>query len=372
VVPVAKSMPNRPDSSQMTTVRPLTPSAALSTTRPLTDVLIVWAPSLVHTYGQSRSLFNQQIDNRWGPYSERVNGGKKNGEPCISPMITRSSFISRRCSSTCALSTWCRARLTNEKEEAKEQLEKQAGNVLEEYQASINRFLEKFGASFRMIGTRPDFSGGKASSIYKIEINHASVDLGDSKTKPGTVCFRTALSSGDRSTLALAFFLARLERDPRVSSKLVVFDDPLSSLDCFRSVCTQQEISRVVTGAAQVVVMSHDAFFLQSLHSEDGTAKTLHITRQSGAHQMREWDIEDHCASQAHRDYFLLKSFLDDGVPTGSDLTGIARRIRPYVEDYVRHKYPGDFRGEVNLGKCIEKIRALPIRTAACHTPTGT
>lgn len=253
-----------------------------------------------------------------------------------------------------------RARLTKEKEDAREQLEKQAGDVLEEYQASINRFLEKFGASFRMAGTKPDFSGGKASSIYKIEINNSPVDLGDSRTRPGIVCFRTALSAGDRSTLALAFFLARLERDSELSSKLVVFDDPLSSLDCFRSTCTQQEINRVGAKAAQVLVMSHDAFFLQSLHSEDGTAKTLHITRQAGAHQVKEWNIKDHCASPAHIDFFLLKGFLDDGVPDGSDLTGIARRIRPYVEDYVRHKYPGDFEGQTTLGKCIEKIKAAP------------
>jgi wobble nucleotide-excising tRNase len=258
-----------------------------------------------------------------------------------------------------------RARLTKEKETAKEDLEKQAGDVLEKYQTSINKFLEKFGASFRMSGTKPDFTGGKASSIYKIEINNAPVDLGDSRTKPGVVCFRTALSAGDRSTLALAFFLARLERDTKLASKLVVFDDPLSSLDCFRSVCTQQEITRVAYAAAQVLVMSHDAFFLQSLHSEDGTAKTLHIVRQTGSHQMQEWNIDDHCASQAHRDFFLLKTFLNAGVPQGSDLTGIARRIRPYVEDYVRHKYPGDFDGHATLGKCIEKIKELPASQGA-------
>lgn len=62
-------------------------------------------------------------------------------------------------------------------------------------------------------------------------------------------------------------------------------------------------------------------------------------------------------------DYFLLKNFLDHGVPDGTDLTGVARRIRPYVEDYIRHKYPGDFEGIATLGKCIEKIKSLPMTT---------
>lgn len=251
-----------------------------------------------------------------------------------------------------------RARLTDEKERAREQLEKQAGQVLTDYQDAINRYLDRFGASFKMTGTKPDFPGGKASSVYQIEINGQAVDLGDSRTKTGTVCFRTALSTGDRSTLALAFFLARLDRDQNLGSKVIIFDDPMSSFDCFRAACTQQELSRLASKADQLFVMSHDAGFLKSIYDEDPTAKTLHIARRSGSHELEVWDIEEHCKSQAHRDYFMLKSFLSAGVPKGTDLASIARRIRPYVEDYVRHKYPGDFSGGAMLGQCIEAIRS--------------
>lgn len=253
-----------------------------------------------------------------------------------------------------------RARLTKEKEQARIELQKQAGDVLKEYEASINRYLERFGASFRMTGAKPEFPGGKASSVYQIEINGKAIELGDSRTKAGQVCFRTALSTGDRSTLALAFFLARLDRDPDIATKAIVLDDPLSSLDCFRSACTQQEITRITTKAGQVIVLSHDAVFLESLASETAGAKTLHISRKSGDYQIREWNVDEHCRSQAHKDYFMLKSFLDNGVPAGGDLASVARRIRPYVEDYVRHKYPGDFNGAITLGACIAIVKAAP------------
>ncbi len=253
-----------------------------------------------------------------------------------------------------------RARLTKEKDEAKEQLEQQAGAILERYEASINGFLERFGASFRMTGTKPAFPGGRATSTYKIAIRDVAVDLGDSRTQPGTVCFRTALSTGDRSTLALAFFLARLDQDPNLGNKLVLFDDPLSSLDCFRASCTQQEIRRIAHRAAQVVVLSHDAFFLKAMYDDERSAKTLHIVGRGDTHQMKEWDIEEHCSSQAHRDYFVLNRFLTEGSPTGSDVIAVASRVRPYVEDYVRHKYPGEFRGLMTLGDCIQKIREAP------------
>jgi wobble nucleotide-excising tRNase len=43
--------------------------------------------------------------------------------------------------------------------------------------------------------------------------------------------FRNTLSAGDRNALALAFFFASLERDPQRAQKIVVIDDPISSLD---------------------------------------------------------------------------------------------------------------------------------------------
>jgi hypothetical protein len=43
-----------------------------------------------------------------------------------------------------------------------------------------------------------------------------------------------------------------------------------------------------------------------------------------------------------------------------SNLTNVARRIRPHVEEYVRHKYRRDFRDAATLGECIEIIKLMP------------
>lgn len=75
--------------------------------------------------------------------------------------------------------------------------------------------------------------GGVATSSYQLVINDTAVDLGDSKTPADRPSFKNTLSAGDRTTLALAFFLAHLERDPAATGKLVVFDDPFSSQDAF-------------------------------------------------------------------------------------------------------------------------------------------
>ena len=54
--------------------------------------------------------------------------------------------------------------------------------------------------------------------------------------------FRNTLSAGDKSTLALALFLAKLNADPALNETIVVLDDPFTSLDSFRRQFTAIEI----------------------------------------------------------------------------------------------------------------------------------
>jgi wobble nucleotide-excising tRNase len=251
--------------------------------------------------------------------------------------------------------------LEEEKRAKRAELETLAESVLTQYEAAINRLLRAFGANFALQDTRPSFSGGKASSTYQLAIENRPLALGDSKTPRGTPCFRTALSGGDKSALALAFFLARLEQDGSLATKVIVLDDPLSSLDDFRAACTQQEVCRLADRAAQVIVLSHDWLFLKSVHdgaSDRGVVKPLQVVRARPGYELREWDIERYCLTQEHHDYFLLQKYLDEGVPEGLDLRIVARAIRPYLEGNLRHRFPGQFASSEMFGNMIEKIRA--------------
>jgi wobble nucleotide-excising tRNase len=79
---------------------------------------------------------------------------------------------------------------------------------------------------------------------------------------PGRHAFGNTLSSGDRNTLALAFFFACLDQDPSLAGRVVVIDDPVSSLDDNRSLTTVQEIRRLLPRVAQVIILSHSKSFL--------------------------------------------------------------------------------------------------------------
>ena len=104
------------------------------------------------------------------------------------------------------------------------------------------------------------------SSSYQLVINKTAIDLGDGRTPGHRPSFKNTLSAGDRSTLALAFFLANLKGlDPEPATRIVVFDDPFNSQDAFRRLRTIHAIKKVGLDCAQVLVMSHDAGFLRQV-----------------------------------------------------------------------------------------------------------
>ena len=153
--------------------------------------------------------------------------------------------------------------LEEQKRKAKIELDKYTEEVLSKYETRINQLLKMFSASFRIGGTKRSYVGGTPSSSYHIIINDIPVQLGDNGTPIGWPCFRNTLSAGDRTTLALAFFIAQLEQDPHKALETVVFDDPFTSQDRSRRNCTQQLLCKICASSEQVIVLSHDPAFLK-------------------------------------------------------------------------------------------------------------
>jgi wobble nucleotide-excising tRNase len=252
-----------------------------------------------------------------------------------------------------------KASLEQSKQNIREQLDVYCQDILQAYEQSINEYLDKFNTGFRITNTRHLYTGGTPSSQYQIEINGNAMDLGDSRTPAGTPCFKTALSSGDRSALALAFFLATLKQDADLSRRIVVFDDPFTSLDRFRRTCTQQLIQQLMESAQQVIVLSHDPLFLKLLSDEcpsaDSNVKTLQMTKAGDTTIIGEWDIQAEAQSSYMKDFSTLLGFYRE---RKGDLRAVARTIRPFLEGMFRSHFPCQFPQNEWLGNFIDKIRA--------------
>ena len=243
-----------------------------------------------------------------------------------------------------------------EKQQTKDELDSYTEAVFSRYQTQINQYLACFGTEFRICNVLTSYVGGSPSSTYQIEINNTPVDLGDATTPPGTPCFKNTLSSGDKSALAFAFFLARLDQDESLCDKTIVLDDPHSSLDAHRRTCTQQQITRLCQRARQVIVMSHDPYFLWMLWDscDRATTKTLQISRGRDQSEIRRWDIERETQGQYVQKCRLLVDYVKHG--SAGSLRDVALCIRPVLEGHLRVKFPDEFGGAESLGDMLRKI----------------
>ncbi len=251
-----------------------------------------------------------------------------------------------------------KATLENQKAQAREQLDAHTQRVIAQYGQSINRYLERINAGFRITTPTHTYRGGTPSTTYQIIINQSAVDLGDAATPADRPSFRNTLSGGDKSTLALAFFLAQLEQDADRARKVIIFDDPFSSLDSFRRNHTVQQIYRCGETCAQVVLFSHEPWFLKLLWDRVLAAdrKTLQLARVGEENTtIVEWDIEKAVQARYRADIEALQRFfsLGEGEPRE-----VIQKIRPILEAYCRTLYPTHFTDRDTLGVIVGKLRA--------------
>jgi len=252
-----------------------------------------------------------------------------------------------------------KAALESAKAEAREQLDAHTSQVIASYGERINHYLERVNAGFRITTPTHNYRGGTPNTSYQILINQSAVDLGDAETPHDRPSFKNTLSGGDKSTLALAFFLAQLEQDPNRARKIVVFDDPFSSLDSFRRNHTVHQICRCGETCSQVIVLSHEPGFLKLLWDRVAPAdrKTLQLARVGEENTtIVEWDIERAVQARYRADIEVLYKFFSLGE---GDARDVIQKIRPVLEGYCRALYPTQFLETDMMGVIVGKIGAV-------------
>jgi len=252
-----------------------------------------------------------------------------------------------------------REQLEKQKEAARDKLDDYTKTVIPTYEQTINKLLKNFQAGFRITGTAHAYPGGVPSSSFQILINDAAVELGDAKTAVNEPSFRNTLSSGDKSTLALAFFLAQLEHDPDKAHRIVIFDDPFNSQDSFRKEHTVQQVRKCGESCSQVIVLSHDRTFLRRVHdhlAQRGLeTKCLQLARMGERlTRILPWDIEEATQTQYQAGLSTLSDFYNSAEGTPVD---ISAKMRSVLETYCRMLYPSLFDKDDMLGAICGKIR---------------
>jgi len=226
-------------------------------------------------------------------------------------------------------------------------------------QSAVNTYLSRFNAGFSLGNVCSANTRGGSTCTYDVVINNTSVSIGGGTPAPGSPSFRNTLSAGDRNTLALAFFLASLDQDPGLADKVVVIDDPISSMDEHRTLTTIQEVRRFAQRVSQVIVLSHSKPFLCSLWegTDQSQRAALQIVRDVNGSTIRGWDVNQDCITEHDRRHALLRDYIRSNIGNTRE---VARAIRPSLEAFMRvacpeHFLPGMMIG-VFRGLCEQRV----------------
>lgn len=253
--------------------------------------------------------------------------------------------------------------------DARAAIKKAMDSTLAEFEQSINKHLDAQHAGFTVENVKATFVGGGGTSRgnYALNLRGHSIDV--SRGEPP---FRLALSEGDKRTLAFAFFCAVVLSEQDLRGRIVVVDDPVTSLDKHRRTHAINTLNDMSRRGAQVIVLAHDANLLKDVrdrfaksgpddHGEDRPCVELQLKRPNGHSYFASIDLDIECATPYFRHHQTLMHFMDgedfDGRPVTR--TDAGKAIRPLIEAYLRGRFPGDLipKDKRMLGSIIGCIR---------------
>lgn len=246
------------------------------------------------------------------------------------------------------------------KKVANDALRDQAQHFFDEYGQKINGLLELFNVDFKIISEKLSFPGGTPSGQLVIEMKGVRVSASaDAASDPSKPSLANTLSGGDRSALALAFFLAKVELSSDAANSIVVFDDPYHNQDRSRRQCTIERIHHLATIAKQCFVFSHDLDFARTIEKCHAVSnkKTFVLKPHSGRVTLEARNLPPLPSQTYTQSYNLLHSYTQSLADYTDRLEQVVRTIRPILEEYFRWKYPKEFSDNDWLGDIISKIR---------------
>ena len=251
-------------------------------------------------------------------------------------------------------------RIAKKKAEEKKALNEHGRVITGTLGKTINSYLGRLNAGFKIDYREPNYQGKEPAASYQILINDVPVSPRSTSANLAEASFRNTLSAGDKSTLALALFLAKLNADPALAETIVVLDDPFTSLDNFRRQFTAIEIRKLCGSAAQTIVLSHDNNFLRLLWEKIEQSKMKCIAIQTGAPGMTTiapYDIESETRPRHITERMKIEEFVE-GEP--HEAAYIRTRLRTVCEDFYRRGDPGLFREAASLEKIIRILEDAP------------
>jgi wobble nucleotide-excising tRNase len=241
-----------------------------------------------------------------------------------------------------------------------------AATFFSSYQIRINHYLGNvFKTLFRIddiVHVAPAGRATQSKIAYKLTIDGKDISFVPNQPFNAKEC----LSEGDKSTIALAFFLSKLDIDPNRQDKILIFDDPLSSLDTNRRAYTIGIIRTLFQQLKQVVILSHNEYFLHEIGKDIGAALKciLRIKEDfvAKASKLELCDLEELVKIEYFKHIEALETFRSN--PNHAFKDTVLGWLRNVLEAHLRFKFYKEVRamtGQQTFGRLITFLDTLHV-----------
>lgn len=213
--------------------------------------------------------------------------------------------------------------------------------IVNKYGTQINEFLTNvFHTPFKIKDIKDGGIKGRskeANLSYCLTFNDVPLEL----ESDSNISFKNVLSEGDKSTIAFSFYLAKLNADPDLANKIIVFDDPLSSLDLNRRNSTINQLVLKYASCHQIIILSHNLHFLVDLQARKEfnhrDKKVLQIYKAHEKSIIREYEIKKEWVGKYKKSMISMISFQEN--PASVDQNEAVASIRVALETFLKLKY---------------------------------
>lgn len=244
--------------------------------------------------------------------------------------------------------------LEKQKESDRIKLQKFQDSVFYSYNKSINIFLDKLNANFKISKLEPKNIGKGQSSDYGITIDNYDTNI----KLDGNRVFQPILSSGDRNSLALSFFLASIENSKELNKKILVIDDPMTSLDEHRQNATLNIICDFYRKVDQTIIFSHNKTFLCEVWNKitDNNKTPLEIIRVNGdCSEIHPWNVNAACVTENDHRHSRVTNYIEN--QNNENQENVRYDLRLILDCYFRTSYPLIYKPGSLLGKLANELK---------------
>ena len=212
----------------------------------------------------------------------------------------------------------------------------------------INDILWRMWADFKL----SEFSFPETrkwnSKLFWFEFNNANIELKWCENEPN---FKNTLSDSDKRMLAFAFFISEIQKIENIEEYLIVFDDPMTSLDIDRKTMTAEIIRDCLKNSDdklpnQVIILTHENQFYKILckkFEQETDTKLLKIEENANRNSVfKIFDRNIERQEEYFKDLNKFKDYVDWNI-SGCDLW----KIRIWLEYLIWRKYYLDISKEI-------------------------